>query len=130
MGPDMAGTNEGTGYRWLFFSPSGRIGRQAYVMSLLMWSMLLFAAIRLTLAFENTSKAGLLLAALALVIVSVATFVSYIMLSVKRLHDMGFPGLFVLLLFVPVVSFVALIVFLFWPSAPPNDFGEYPNRPK
>jgi uncharacterized membrane protein YhaH (DUF805 family) len=126
----MNGMNDNPGVKWLLFSSSGRTGRQAYVMSILLWLMLQGAAVALMLAFENTSKAGLLLTALALVVISIATFVSFIMLSIKRLHDMGFPGIFVLLLFVPVISFFVFIVFLFWPSAPPNDFGEYPNRPK
>lgn len=126
----MNGMNDNPGVRWLLFSPSGRIGRHAYLLSVLLWLMLQGAAVFLLLAIENTSKAGLLLAALALVIISVATFISFIMLSIKRLHDMGFPGLFVLVLFVPLVSFFAFVVLLFWPSAPPNDFGEYPDRPK
>jgi uncharacterized membrane protein YhaH (DUF805 family) len=126
----MSGMYDNPSVSWLLFSPSGRIGRQAYVMSILLWLMLQGAAVTMMLAFENTSKAGLLLAALALVVISVATFISFIMLSIKRLHDMGFPGLFVLVLFVPLASFFAFIVLLFWPSAPPNDFGEYPNRPK
>jgi len=61
-------------------------------MSILLWLMLQGAAVTLMLAFENTSKTGLLLTALALVVISAATFVSFIFLSIKRLHDMGFPG--------------------------------------
>lgn len=126
----MARLDEIPGFGWLLFSPSGRIGRQAYVMSVLLWIMLQGVAVSLMLTFENTSQAGLVLSTVALVILSLASFVSFIMLSIKRLHDMGFPAPFVLLLFVPVASLIAFGVLLFWPSAPPNDFGRYPNRPK
>jgi uncharacterized membrane protein YhaH (DUF805 family) len=127
---DMIGSDGNSGTGWLLFGPSGRVGRQLYLMSVLLWLMLQGAAVSLMLAFENTSRAGLLVTALVLVAISVATFVSFIMLSVKRLHDMGFGGFFVLLLFIPVASFFVLIALLFWPSAPPNAFGERANHPK
>lgn len=130
MGSDMVGMDEVPGTGWLLFSPSGRIGRQAYAMSMLLWLALLGAAIALMLAFDNSTKGGLILAMLALVAISIATLLSYVMLSIKRLHDMGFSALFVLLLFVPAVALVVFIALLFWPSAPPNAFGEYSNRPK
>jgi uncharacterized membrane protein YhaH (DUF805 family) len=114
---------------WLLFGPSGRIGRQPYIMSILLWFALQAAAIALMFALEH-NDAGLVASTFALVIISFGSFISFIMLSIKRLHDMGYPGLWVLLLFVPVASFVALIAFLIWPSAPPNQFGMFTNRPK
>lgn len=120
--PDMA---------WLLFSPSGRISRQPYVMAFLFWLVLQAVAISQMFAAERQeSDAMLALFTLGLIIVSLVGFVSMIMLTIKRVHDMGYPGLLAFLVFVPVVSFFALICFLFWPSGPPNDFGDYPNRPK
>ena len=125
----MQDNNDNPGMGWLLFSPSGRIGRQPYVMSILLWLMLQASAVSLMFKFEH-QETGLVLAALALVIVSLGMFVSLLMLSIKRVHDMGYPAILVLLLFVPVASFFALIAFLFWPSAPPNQFGKFTNRPK
>ncbi|MDB5522580.1 MAG: Conserved hypothetical transrane protein [Rhizobium sp.] len=125
----MPANNDDPGFMWLLFSPSGRIGRQPYVMSILLWLTLQGVAVSQMLANEHFDG-GLLFWTLALVITSLATFVSLIMLSIKRVHDMGYPAIFAFLLFIPVVSFVAAIAFFFWPSAPPNDFGEFTNRPK
>ena len=125
----MTDRNDVPSILWLLFSPSGRVSRQPYVMSILLWMALQGLAASRMLASED-HDAGLILSTLALVIVSVATFVSLIMLSIKRVHDMGFPGIFAFLLFIPVVSLFAAIAFFFWPSAPPNDFGEFSNRPK
>jgi uncharacterized membrane protein YhaH (DUF805 family) len=129
MASDMVIEDDTPGILWLLFSPSGRIGRQPFVMSMLLWLALLGIAIALMVKFEH-QETGLILSALALVILSLGTFVSLLMLSIKRLHDMGFPAIFVLLLFIPVASLFALIAFLFWPSAPPNHFGKFTNRPK
>jgi len=119
------------GMGWLFFSPSGRISRQPYIMALLFWMALQMIAVSQMFAGERLhSDALIVLATLGLIVVSLLTFVSMIMLTIKRVHDMGYPGLLAFLIFVPVVSFFALICFLFWPSGPPNDFGDYPNRPK
>jgi uncharacterized membrane protein YhaH (DUF805 family) len=128
MGSDM---DRGPGMAWLLFSPSGRISRQPYVLVLLFWFMLQAATIaQMFVGQRQENDALLALSFLALIVVSLLTFVSMIMLSIKRVHDMGYSGVLAFLIFVPVVSFFALICFLFWPSGPPNDFGDYPNRPK
>jgi len=120
-----------SGMAWLLFSPSGRISRQPYVLSLAFWFALQAAALGLMFASDRVnSDAQLALATLALVVVGLLTFLSMIMLTIKRVHDMGYPGLLAFLIFVPVVSFFALICFLFWPSGLPNEFGTYPNQPK
>lgn len=125
----MAPAEDNPGMKWLFFSPSGRLGRRPYFMAILFWMVVPGIAISRMFANEH-HDAGLAFWTLVLGIICLASLVSFIMLSIKRLHDMGFPAIFVLLLFVPVVSFLALIVLLFWPSGPANDFGNLPNRPK
>ena len=116
---------------WLFFSPSGRVSRQPYVMALLFWMVLQMIAVSQMFTGDRLhSDALIALATLSLIVVSLLTFVSMIMLTIKRVHDMGYPGTLAFLIFLPVVSFFALICFLFWPSGPPNDFGDYPNCPK
>jgi uncharacterized membrane protein YhaH (DUF805 family) len=116
---------------WLFFSPSGRISRQPYVMAFLFWFVLQAIAIgQMFAADRQNNDALLLLFTLGLIVVSLIGFVSMIMLTIKRVHDMGYSGALAFLIFVPVVSFFALICFLFWPSGPPNEFGDEPNRPK
>jgi uncharacterized membrane protein YhaH (DUF805 family) len=119
------------GMIWLFFSPSGRLSRQPYVMAFLFWFVLQAVAIgQMFAADRQNNDALLVLSTFGLIVVGLLTFISMIMLTIKRVHDMGYPGLLALLIFVPVASFFALVCFLFWPSGPPNDFGDYPNRPK
>ena len=119
------------GMAWLLFSPSGRISRQPYILSFLFWFALQIAAIGLMFAGERThDDVQLALATLALIAIGLAAFVSAIMLTIKRVHDMGYPGILAYLIVVPVVSFFSLVCFLFWPSGPANDFGDYPNRPR
>jgi len=119
------------GMLWLFFSPSGRVSRQPYVMALLFWVVLQMIAVSQMFAGDRLHNDALIaFATLGLILVSLLSFLSMIMLTIKRVHDMGYPGLWALLIFVPVVSFLALIFFLFWPSGPRNDFGDHPNRPK
>ena len=72
----------------------------------------------------------LILGFLALIVVGLVSVVSVVMLTIKRVHDLGHPGLLAFLLFVPVVSFFALVFFLLFPSVPPNDYGTRSNRPR
>lgn len=117
------------GMAWALFSPSGRIGRWPFALAILFWMVLPGVVVSQMFANQHQDLA-LALWTLPLVIVSLASVVSFVMLSIKRLHDMGYPGIFVLVLFVPVISFVALVAMLFWPSAPANEFGDFTNRPK
>jgi len=114
---------------WLLFSPSGRIGLGVFALAVLFWAVLPGVPIA-QMAANQHDDARLALWTLALVIVGLVSMVSLIMLSIKRVHDMGFAGIFAFLLFVPIASLVALIAFFFWPSAGPNDFGEFTNHPK
>ena len=116
---------------WFFFSPSGRLSRGPYALGILFWFALQFAAIGQMLAGDRLHADGLLiLGFLALIVVALLSVVSMAMLTIKRVHDLGHPGLLAFLLFVPVVSFFALFFFLLFPSGPPNDYGTYPNRPR
>ena len=60
----------------------------------------------------------------------IASLWSNVALAVKRLHDLGKPGLIALVLFVPVISFVALFVLCLFPGQPgPNRYGARTNAP-
>lgn len=112
---------------WLFFSPFGRAGRQTYILSWLFWVCADgFVATRLVASHDE--GVGFVLWFLVFLIAAVSSTVSLVMLTVKRLHDMGFPGPLTLLLFIPAISFVALAAFCIWPSQPTaNAYGPMPD---
>lgn len=114
---------------WFFFSPSGRLSRGPYALGILFWFSLQFAAIGQMFAGDRLQSDGLLvLGFLALIAVALVGVVSMVMLTIKRAHDLGHPGLLAFMLFVPVISFFALLYFLLFPSGPPNQYGDHPNR--
>jgi len=116
---------------WFFFSPSGRLSRGPYALGILFWFSLQFASIGQLFAGQRLHSDGILiLGFLALVIIALLSVVSMVMLTIKRVHDIGHPGLLAFLIFVPVVSFFALVFFLLFPSGPPNDYGYHANRPQ
>lgn len=60
-------------------------------------------------------------------IYSLAVFVPTIMVSIRRLHDTGRSGLWLLLILLPIIGWIALIIFYCQPSeAGPNRFGDVP----
>jgi uncharacterized membrane protein YhaH (DUF805 family) len=125
----MAAGTDAPGLMWLLYSPSGRIGRQPFAMSILLW--LALQGVTVSQMFANQHRDGALaLWTLALILVTLASVVSLFMLTIKRLHDIGYPAIGALLLLVPVASFLVLIALLIWPSTPPNAYGRYTNRPE
>jgi uncharacterized membrane protein YhaH (DUF805 family) len=114
---------------WFFFSPTGRLSRGPYALGILFWFSLQFASIGQLFAGERlNSDPVLILGFLALVLTALLSVVSMVMLTIKRVHDIGHPGLLAFLIFIPVISFLALVFFLVFPSGPPNQYGSHPNQ--
>ncbi|OJF90485.1 DUF805 domain-containing protein [Pararhizobium antarcticum] len=112
---------------WLFFSPSGRIGRRLYLLSWLYWACLTGFVISRLVANQGAELA-LASWTLALLVCVLASTVSTVLLTVKRLHDVGYPGKFVLCLFIPVISPVMFLALCLWPGmAERNAFGSPPG---
>ena len=106
-----------------YFSPEGRVSRGQFWRDLVLpcFGFLLLA----TAATPPTFAGGLL----ALVVVGAVSIVPCVYVSLKRLHDMGFSGWFVLIGFIPY--FGALILFFwigFWPDGVgDNRYGPSPR---
>lgn len=114
---------------WLLFSPSGRAGRRVFILGWLLWMCLTGASIASLVAHQEEEELFRVLSLLFLASVMLS-IVSTVMLSVKRLHDMGLTGFLAVLLFVPAVSFVMLFVLCLWPSANgANAYGPAPDWP-
>jgi uncharacterized membrane protein YhaH (DUF805 family) len=114
---------------WLFFRTSGRVSRAAYFLGGLLVAVLqAFPLYRFTLVPEGTTESEMW--AMLFMIAFLASLWSNVALAVKRLHDLGKPGLMALVLFVPVISIVAFLVLCLFPGNPaPNQYGARTNEP-
>ncbi len=115
--------------RWLFFGFSGRISRAAYILAALLMTLILgFLLYRIVLAQE----AGGAVEAWD-ILFSIAIFVSLwgqAALGIKRLHDMGRPGIFAVALFLPMLNVIAFLALCILPGeAGPNAYGARSNEP-
>ena len=58
----------------------------------------------------------------------IASLYCYVAITVKRLHDLGRPGLEAAWLFVPIISIIVFIALCVVPGQPaPNKFGRRAN---
>lgn len=114
---------------WLFFKTSGRVSRAAYLLGQLLLAVIqLLPLYRFKLVPEGSPESEVWFS--IFVVVVLATAWPTIVLNVKRLHDLGKPGLFVLVLFVPVVQLVAILLLYLYPGQPgPNRYGRRTNAP-
>lgn len=114
---------------WLFLSFSGRVGRAAYFLAgLLLAVVQAFLLYRFTLVPED-STAGQMWAVAFWFAVLVSVW-SNTALGVKRLHDIGWPGIVAAALFIPIVSIAAFIALCLMPGDPgPNRYGRHSNAP-
>lgn len=114
---------------WLFFRFSGRVSRAAYILGfmfmLVVVSFPLYQYMRVPVESGAAQIWSLLFG-----IVFIAFLWAHVAFSVKRLHDMGKPGLFAVSLFVPVVSIIAFVLLCIYPGDPgPNQYGQQTNTP-
>ncbi|ROS05432.1 uncharacterized membrane protein YhaH (DUF805 family) [Sinobacterium caligoides] len=55
------------------------------------------------------------------------TFLPYISISARRLHDTGRTGWWQLIALIPLIGFIILTVFFIQESAEDNDYGPSPS---
>ncbi|UDF31058.1 UNVERIFIED_ORG: DUF805 domain-containing protein [Roseateles sp. XES5] len=126
----MAAVEEqGPSLTWLFFGWSGRLSRAPFALAWGFWVMLLSAAFARIIIVPKEDPSFVLWSFVFFGVGIVAT-VSSVMLTIKRLHDMNLPTALIICLFIPAISFFALLAFLVWPgTAGPNDYGRRTDRP-
>lgn len=117
---------------WLFFRLSGRIDRTVYVLAMIFLNVVMGVPF-LEYWKEIIATSGATNGSFwetAFVIAFIVCGWSSIALSVKRLHDLGKPGILAIAMFIPVVLLIAFFLIALWPGDPgPNRFGRRPNAP-
>ncbi|KAF1080437.1 MAG: hypothetical protein GQF41_3261 [Candidatus Rifleibacterium amylolyticum] len=58
---------------------------------------------------------------------SLATLVPSIAVGIRRLHDTGKSGWYMLLMFIPLLGWLAMLLFMVQPSSEANDYGAVPT---
>lgn len=56
-------------------------------------------------------------------------FIPNLAVSIRRFHDIGKSGWWVLIFIIPLIGFIALIIFFIRDSDGPNQYGEGPLPP-
>jgi uncharacterized membrane protein YhaH (DUF805 family) len=107
-----------------FFRPVGRIGRTEYALALAMLVSIELALLAYFTGHADIDPAIVPLLALA----SVPVIVAELVVAAKRCHDVGLPGLFVVLVFVPLIGLGWLLVLAGMPGSPGlNAYGAPPG---
>ncbi|WP_159589593.1 DUF805 domain-containing protein [Chelativorans xinjiangense] len=116
--------------KWLFFGFSGRLSRAPYFLAgLLIAIFQAFPLYQFTLAPEESGTSQFW--AIAFWAIFFLSIWSYVALGVKRLHDFGKPGMFAVLLFIPIVSILTFIALCVYPGdSGKNEYGELTNAPE
>ncbi|MEM5495722.1 DUF805 domain-containing protein [Hoeflea sp. AS16] len=119
----------GSGMRWLLFSVSGRLSRRAYAWALLFWIAVMSVPVSVAVGADPDS--GVMTAAgFGIIFSFLAAAWSIAVMSIKRLHDAGLPGILVGVLVIPGASFFMLLIIMLWPSVKgPNTHGPAPDLP-
>jgi uncharacterized membrane protein YhaH (DUF805 family) len=107
-----------------FFSFEGRLGRQTYwLRALLLWGVNIVAAV----LFATAGNAGAATIPMLLVggAAYIVAFYGSLATTVKRLHDRGRSGWFMLIALIPFVGLWLLVEVGFLAGTPaPNEYGN------
>lgn len=111
---------------WLFLRPEGRVGREVY------WLGTLFLAFGLGAALSpdidpETGMLHLRAGGFGMILL-LAGFVMNFMVAIKRVHDLGWPGIAAVGVLIPLFSFIfAIVIGLLPGERGPNRFGDAPD---
>jgi uncharacterized membrane protein YhaH (DUF805 family) len=115
--------------RWALFSFRGRLGRQSFILGQLFMLSLFAVVIARIVAVDGNEDATTFWGFVFIGLGAISTWSSFA-LTVKRLHDIGQPGMLSVILLVPTVGLVFVIVLMFLPSKPEtNKWGPPPFGP-
>lgn len=117
-------------YFWTRWTFRGRASRSEYWWaSFAIWLVAFAVGTVLPLALAPMAgEGGVIAMGVVYVLFSLAVAVPGWTLMVRRLHDVGLSGWWLLIGVVPVVGMIVLLVFFVLPSRPaPNRFGPVPN---
>jgi len=124
--------------KWVWFSFSGRLNRKAYwlkgvvLMSIIGFGVQIFGVFVGMVAGASALGGILGISALLIVILPLLVFNFWVSLaiSVKRAHDLGHSGWWLLLFLVPIYNlWIAIKVAFFRGTPGPNDYGPDPIDP-
>ena len=117
----------------LYFSTKGRIGRQTWWMSTIIVNAILFSLYIIMFLFgnieiQNSSDVSGILQALFAIIFQLVIYTAYIIVSVKRLHDIGKSGWYYLIALIPFVGGLILFIQLGFEKGTSglNQYGQDP----
>ena len=114
-------------FKELFFTSKGRLNRKSYIYRSIFLSLVLCVVQGVLTFAANTIGALELLFAVVAFGFSLFSFVSNIMMDVRRLHDLDLSGWWMLLMLVPLVNiFFALYMLFFKGTDGPNQYGDDP----
>ena len=124
----MSGARIDATVGWALFQWDGRIGRRVFILGSAFWMMVNAAVVALATARGSDDTVTLEL--LSVFFASIAlSMVSLIMLGIKRLHDIGLPGIAAALLVIPAFSLIVFFLLCVWPSATTaNRYGPASNE--
>lgn len=114
---------------WLFFRFSGRVSRAAYILGFLFMTVVMAFPLYQFMRVPEESGAAQMWSLVFGITMLFFAWV-HVAFSVKRLHDIGRPGILSIALFVPVVSIIAFLALCIMPGTPgSNRYGRYANMP-
>jgi uncharacterized membrane protein YhaH (DUF805 family) len=108
-----------------FFRPHGRIGRVEYALAIGMIVAIEIAGLAQVFGHGGVDP-GL---AFPMPLIVLPLLVAEWVVIAKRCHDIGLPGVFVVLLFVPLIGLLWLLLLAVMPGTPgSNLYGAPPDR--
>lgn len=115
----------------MFFSKQGRLNRKPYILLNILLLIIYLIGWYIMLASVGSRNDNVFLTLIGFVIV-IPTLFSGIMLSIKRCHDLGKPGSFLLFIYVPIVGCIYIPIVLLFKKGTDgiNRFGEDPLQNK
>ncbi len=120
----------------LLFSAKGRLNRQKFIVATILWNIVVLVMMFVSTTFSamacDPEASSIITVLMGLswfvyIVLLFAFIYSAFAMQIKRWHDLGKSGWFVLLGFIPIVGIICLVYLLFIKGTDgDNQFGKDP----
>ncbi len=116
--------------KWVLFSWQGRLGRQSYFWAAMLLILVQIYMLTKAAGFDQSNHDQMVQLGFGAIFVWLATAWAAYAMTLKRIHDIGWPNYYAFGIFLPMFSMLFIFAMMLVPGSPETNQHGPPPFPK